>query len=51
MDGEAGGDERRQSDLRDMAHEPHRQTFCGSTSMRPRISMCMAWQNQVQKYQ
>ena len=24
---------------------------CGSTSRRPRISMCMAWQNQVQKYQ
>ena len=23
----------------------------GSTSRRPRISMCMAWQNQVQKYQ
>jgi hypothetical protein len=37
--------------LCDMVHERHRQTFCGATSMRPRISMCMAWQNQVQKYQ
>ena len=49
--GEAGGDEHRQSDLPDMAYGPHRQAFCGATSMRPRISMCMAWQNQVQKYQ
>ena len=46
---EAGGECRRQPETHDGAKRlPWRQVACGSTSMRPCISMCMAWQNQVQ---
>src|SRR5690606_35259636 len=30
---------------------PGSQAYAGSTSMRPHISMCSAWQNQLQQYQ
>ena len=46
--GEAGGECRRRPQAHDGADERHAQLACGSTNIRPFISMCIAWQNQEQ---
>ena len=48
--GDSGGEDRRRKDAQEGAHVsfPPQADGLGSTSMRPFISMCMAWQNHEQ---